>query len=71
MENKELVALAKKGDREAMEMLIKGNEKLLWSIVNRFSGRGADLKDLFEIGSMGFLKAVEGDEEGDGTECCT
>ena len=71
MENKELVALAKKGDREAMEMLIKGNEKLIWSIVHRFSGRGADLQDLFQIGSIGFLKAVEGYEEGYGTEFST
>lgn len=71
MENKQLIACAKKGDKEALNTLVHQNEKLIWSIVHRFSGRGAEREDLFQIGSVGFIKAVNGYNEDYGTEFST
>lgn len=55
----ELLKKAKKGDREAKDELISLNLGLVWSIVKRFNNRGYELEDLFQIGSIGLLKAVE------------
>jgi len=57
---KELIIKAQGGDKLAFEEIIARNEKLVWSIVHRFKGRGADLQDLFQIGAMGLIKAVHG-----------
>ena len=57
---KELIIRAQGGDKLAFEEIIARNEKLVWSIVHRFKGRGADLQDLFQIGAMGLIKAVHG-----------
>ncbi|MBQ2911374.1 MAG: sigma-70 family RNA polymerase sigma factor [Clostridia bacterium] len=57
---KELIIRAQGGDKLAFEEIISGNEKLVWSIVHRFKGRGVDLQDLFQIGAMGLIKAVHG-----------
>ncbi|MBQ7086428.1 MAG: sigma-70 family RNA polymerase sigma factor [Clostridia bacterium] len=57
---KELIVRAQGGDKLAFEEIIARNEKLVWSIVHRFKGRGADLQDLFQIGAMGLIKAVHG-----------
>ena len=55
----ELILLAKNGDREAMGELIKQNEPLIWNVVKRFYGRGLEAEDLFQLGAMGFVKAVK------------
>lgn len=54
----ELVLAAQKNDEYAKETLIKENSGLIWSVVRRFKGRGHDLEDLYQIGAMGFLKAI-------------
>ena len=47
------------GNQDALEILIKENNGLIWCIVKRFYGRGYDLEDLYQIGSIGFIKAVK------------
>lgn len=59
MDNKELLVKAGKGDMLAREKLITENTGLVWSIVRRFSGRGYDVEDLFQIGCIGLIKAVD------------
>lgn len=56
---KELIKLAQEGNDEAKEKLISENSGLVWSIVRKFKGRGYELEDLFQIGSIGLLKCVE------------
>lgn len=56
---KELIEQAHKGDKEARDRLITENMGLIWSIVRRFMGRGHEAEDLFQIGSIGLIKAVD------------
>ena len=57
---------AQRGDREASQRLVEENTGLIWSVVRRFFGRGVEAEDLYQIGCVGFLKAVDGfDEEYD------
>jgi len=56
---KELIVSAHNGDKLAREMIITENMGLIWSIVRRFSGRGYEIEDLFQIGSIGLIKAVD------------
>ena len=49
---------AQKNEEGAMNNLIEKNSGLIWSIVKRFSGRGYELEELFQIGAMGFVKAI-------------
>ncbi len=58
MDNYELIAKAQNGDKQAMETLIVQNEALIWNVVKRFYGRGVDKEDLFQLGAMGFVKAI-------------
>lgn len=56
------IALIRKshdGDKEAREELVEKNIGLVWCVVKRFYGRGADPEDLFQIGSIGLLKAID------------
>lgn len=62
---------AKNGDREAAEKLIRENSGLIWSIARRFFGRGTDPDDLYQLGCVGFLKAIEGFDEAFGTKFST
>ena len=55
----ELIKKAHQGDKEARDQLVLDNMGLIWSIVRRFQGRGHDLEDLFQIGSIGLLKAID------------
>jgi RNA polymerase sporulation-specific sigma factor len=55
----ELLPRAQEGDDEALERLVKGNLRLVMSIAMRFHGMGYDLEDLFQIGSMGLMKALK------------
>lgn len=49
----------KTGNQEAMQKILANNEGLTWSIVKRFSGRGYEMEDLYQIGCMGFIKAIK------------
>lgn len=57
-ENYRLIALAQAGDKEALENITMQNQGLIWSIVRKFSGRGTECEDLFQIGAIGLIKAV-------------
>ena len=67
----ELLESARQGDRAAREQLLMENDKLIWSIVRRYTGRGAESEDLFQLGCIGFLKAVEGYDPEYGTQFST
>lgn len=54
-----LIQRAHQGDKEARDTIFKENVGLIWSIVKRFTNRGVDTEDLFQIGSIGLLKAVD------------
>lgn len=54
-----LIGRAHQGDKEARDLLFEENVGLVWSIVKRFAGRGVEMEDLFQIGSIGLLKAVD------------
>lgn len=50
---------AQEGDKYELERLIRQNSGLIWSIVKRFSGRGFELEDLYQIGCVGFIKSIK------------
>ena len=54
-----LLECAHKGDKKARDKLIEDNMGLVWSVVKRFKNRGVELEDLFQIGSIGLIKAVD------------
>lgn len=58
-EKRELFARIKEGDTEARELYIKGNLRLVLSVVQRFSGSNENLDDLFQIGCIGLMKAID------------
>ena len=58
-EKKELLCRIKQGDEEARQELISGNLRLVLSVVQRFSGRKENLDDLFQVGCIGLVKAVD------------
>lgn len=58
-EKEELFRRIREGDREARETYIKGNLRLVLSIVQRFAGNGNNLDDLFQIGCVGLIKAID------------
>jgi RNA polymerase sporulation-specific sigma factor len=70
-EMRDLLRTARKGDKSAMERLITENAGLIWSIARRFFGRGVDADDLYQLGCIGFLKAVHGYDEAFGTQFST
>lgn len=67
----ELIASAQKGDHEAKELLVQENSGLIWSVARRFLGRGTEADDLYQLGCLGFLKAVDGFDLGFGTQFST
>lgn len=62
---------AKSGDKQAAEALIEENSGLIWSVARRFFGRGTEPDDLYQLGCVGFLKAIEGFDESFGTQFST
>ena len=54
-----IIEHAQNGSQEDMTKLIEDNNGLIWSIVRRFSGRGYDVEDLYQIGCIGFIKAIQ------------
>lgn len=59
MERNALIEMAQNGDKEARDKLVQENIGLVWSIVKRFCGRGYEPEDLFQIGCIGLIKAVD------------
>ncbi len=58
-ETMELLALAKKGDKEARDKLISGNLRLVLSVIQKFASRGENVDDLFQVGCIGLIKAID------------
>ncbi len=58
-EKKELLKKAKNGDTDARDMLISGNLRLVLSIIQRFTGRHENMDDLFQVGCVGLIKAID------------
>jgi RNA polymerase sporulation-specific sigma factor len=56
----DLIRQAQSGDREASELLVSENSGLIWAVARRYVGRGAEPDDLYQLGCLGFLKAVNG-----------
>ncbi len=67
----DLIAKSQQGDREAGEILITENAGLIWSIARRFMNRGVEADDLYQLGCLGFLKAVDGFDLDFGTQFST
>lgn len=67
----ELLRKAKNGDKEARARIVKENSGLIWSTVKRFSGRGTDMEDLFQIGSIGLIKSIDRFDESFGVKFST
>ncbi len=67
----ELIAQSQAGDQEAKEALVRENTGLIWSVAKRFLGRGTEADDLYQLGCLGFLKAVEGFDLQFGTQFST
>lgn len=66
LKNEEMVELihkSKLGDEEARQKLIEGNLRLVLSVIQKFSGRGENPDDLFQVGCIGLLKAVQNFDE--------
>ena len=59
MDMLELITQWKNGNKAARDKLVEENVRLVWSIVRRFASRGYDLEDLFQIGSIGLIKAID------------
>ena len=66
-----LIRLAQEGDAAAKEALVQENAGLIWAVARRFQGRGTELDDLYQLGCLGFLKAVEGFDAAFGTRFST
>lgn len=58
-------------DSVVMEQLLRNNAALIWSVVHRFTGRGCEQEDLFQLGCIGFVKAVQGFDPSFGTQFST
>ena len=58
-DNIQNIKLAQDGDETAMERLIKNNSGLVLNIVKRFNGRGQEIEDLYQIGTIGLIKAIK------------
>lgn len=67
----DLIRLAQEGDKAASEALVTENSGLIWSVARRFLGRGVEGDDLYQLGCLGFLKAVDGFDLEYGTQFST
>ena len=66
-----LLEAARRGDNDACERLLIDNSALIWSVARRYYGRGVDPEDLYQLGCLGFLKAVRGFDPDYGTQFST
>ena len=67
----ELIGRSQAGDKSATEALVEENAGLIWAVAKRYLGRGTEMDDLYQLGCLGFLKAVEGFDLGYGTQFST
>ena len=67
----ELILRAQQGDASARERLVSENAGLIWAVARRFQGRGTELEDIYQLGCLGFLKAVDGFDTAFGTQFST
>ena len=67
----ELLEAAARGDEQACEQMLRENSGLIWSIVRRYYGRGVEPDDLYQLGCLGFIKAVKGFDFAFGTQFST
>ncbi len=58
-EKEELLKLSANGDKKARETLIQGNLRLVLSVIQKFTNRGENMDDLFQIGCIGLIKAID------------
>ena len=70
-ETETLLARARSGDKQASEQLVLDNAGLIWSVARRFLGRGVESDDLYQLGCVGFLKAIAGFDPAFGTQFST
>lgn len=66
-----LIVRAQQGDKAASEQLVLENAGLIWSIARRYFGRGVEPDDLYQLGALGFLKAIAGFDTQYGTQFST
>jgi RNA polymerase sporulation-specific sigma factor len=67
----ELLQAAQAGDDRACTRILEENAGLIWSVVRRYYGRGVEPEDLYQLGCLGFLKAVRGFDDAYGTQFST
>ncbi|MCL2546973.1 MAG: sigma-70 family RNA polymerase sigma factor [Oscillospiraceae bacterium] len=67
----ELLKKAREGDSQARAEVLEQNGGLIWSIVRRYFGRGVDVEDLYQLGCIGFIKAIDGFDDAYGTQFST
>ncbi len=67
----DLLSLAREGDEEATEEVLRRNSGLIWAVVRRYRSRGVESDDLYQLGCLGFLKAVRGFDTEFGTQFST
>lgn len=67
----DLLEAARSGDKRACEQVLQENNGLIWSVVRRYYGRGVETEDLYQLGCLGFLKAVQGFDPAYGTQFST
>ena len=67
----ELIEKSQSGDQDAAQALVEENSGLIWSVAKRFMGRGAEPDDLYQLGCLGFIKAVDGFDLQYGTQFST
>ena len=67
----ELLRRCHAGDQEAKAQILEENTGLIWSIVKRFLGKGTESEDLYQLGCLGFIKAVDGFDPQYGTQFST
>ncbi|MBD5151974.1 MAG: sigma-70 family RNA polymerase sigma factor [Oscillibacter sp.] len=70
-ETLDLLALAKQGNEEATARVLEENSGLIWAVVRRYFGKGVEPDDLYQLGCLGFLKAVRGFDAEYGTQFST
>lgn len=70
-ETLDLLEQAQQGDEDACECMLRRNTGLIWSVVRRYYGRGVEADDLYQLGCLGFLKAVRGFDLAYGTQFST
>ena len=66
-ETRDMLRRAQAGDAAAAEQMVTENTGLIWSVARRFFGRGVEPDDLYQLGCVGFLKAMQGFDEQYGT----